>query len=208
LLVVASAALLTGCGRKASDEIDFGTLKNSVYQNNYFGLTVTFPTDWSVQDQESQRQIMAAGRAVVAGNDKNLTAAIKQASELQTVNLFAVFKFAMGSPVPFNPAILGVAERVRQLPGIQRGKDYLFHARELLKSSQLQATFPKEFYTARLGGVDFDVMDSEIAIRGMMVKEKYYAAIRKGYALAFVVSYQTDEQEALQRKVLDTITLN
>jgi hypothetical protein len=205
-LVVASAALLTGCGRKASDEIDFGTLKNSVYQNNYFGFSVTIPKDWSAQDQEAQQQIQAEGRTMVAGNDKNLNAAFQRASELQTVNLFAVFKYPRGSPVPFNPAILAIAERVRQLPGIQRGKDYLFHARELLKSSRIQVSFTKDFYTERLGGVDFDVMDAELEIRGIMVKEKYYAVIRKGYALGFVVTYQTDEQESLQHKVLETMT--
>jgi hypothetical protein len=205
LLVLASAALLTGCGRKASDEIDFGTLKNSVYQNNYFGLTVTIPTDWSVQDQASQQQIMVAGKALVAGDDKNLKAVLK-ATELQSVNLFTVFKYPLGSPVTFNPAIVAVAETVRQLPGIQRGKDYLFHARQLLQSSQVRASFPKEIYTVRLGGVDFDVMDSEFSIRGITVKEKYYATIRKGYALAFVVSYEKDEEESFQRKVLETIT--
>lgn len=41
--ILALALLFFGCGKKASDEIDFGTLNNSVYQNKYFGFSVTLP---------------------------------------------------------------------------------------------------------------------------------------------------------------------
>jgi hypothetical protein len=51
-LFFAAAILCTvGCSRKASEEIDFGTIQDSVYHNDYFGLSVTVPADWSVQDQ-------------------------------------------------------------------------------------------------------------------------------------------------------------
>jgi hypothetical protein len=206
LLLVLFAALLAGCNKKASEEIDFGTLKNSVYQNDYLGLAVTLPKDWSVQDQESKQRLTAAGSAALAGDDKHLQATLK-AGELKIVNLFMVFKFPLGTPGSFNPAIIGMAERVRRQPGIKSGKDYLFQARKTFESGQLQVSFPKEIYTARLGGVDFDVMDMEMVIRGVTVKETQYAAIRKGYALSFAITYQNADQEAFERKVLDTVTL-
>ena len=53
--------LMSGCGKKASDEIDFGTLSDSVYRNKYFGFSVTLPKDWSVQDQKAQRRLMKKG---------------------------------------------------------------------------------------------------------------------------------------------------
>lgn len=185
-LVIASATLLTGCGRNPKGEIDFGTIKNSVYQNDYLGFSIAIPTNWSVQDQEAQRRMTRRGLSAVAGDDKNLKATLK-ASELQSVNLFAVFKYPPGSPVAMNPAMMAVAENVGQLPGIQRGRDYLFHAKQLLQSGQVEVSFPNEGYTQRLGGVDFDVMDIELSVGSRTVAEKYYATIRKGYALSLVL---------------------
>jgi hypothetical protein len=203
LVIAALALLTTGCRRKASDEMDFGTVKNSVYHNNYLGLSMTLPSGWSVQDQKSQQRLINAGGALVAGDDKTLKSLLK-ASDLQNVNLFAVFKYPLGSPVTLNPSIMGVAERVRQLPGIQQGRDYLFHAKKLLEAGQLQISFPKEIYAERLGGVDFDIMEMEVSILGSTVKERYYATVRKGYALSLVVVYEEGD-EALQRKALDSI---
>jgi hypothetical protein len=203
--IIVLAVLLTGCGKKASDEIDFGAFNNSVYTNNYFGLTVTIPADWSIQDQEAQRRIMKLGGKMVAGDDKNLKSLMK-ASELKIVNLFAAFKYPAGTPVAFNPSIMALAEKVSQLPGIKRGKDYLFFARQILESGQMQVSFPKEIYTERLGGVDFDVMDLELSVRGITIKEKYYAAIIKGYALSFIVAFTNDEEESSDQKILNTVT--
>jgi hypothetical protein len=203
--IIVLAVLLIGCGKKASDEIDFGTFNNSVYTNNYFGLTVTIPADWSIQDQEAQRRLMKLGGNMLAGDDKNLKSLVK-ASELKTVNLFAAFKYPMGTPVTFNPSVMALAEKVSQLPGIKRGKDYLFFVRQTLESGQMQVSFPKDIYTERLGGVDFDVMDLELSIRGITVKQKYYMTIMKGYALGFIVSFTNDEEESSDQKILNTVT--
>ena len=203
-LVIACAVLLAGCEKKASDEIDSGTFKDSVYRNKYFGLTLTVPSEWSIQDQESRQQIMDRGVKMVGGEDKNLKAAIK-ASELQTVNLLTAFKHPVGTPVSFNPNISCVAERVRHMPGIKRGKDYLFHSRRLLESSQMDVSFPRDISAEELGGANFDVMYTEMALAGMTVRQKYYATVVKGYALAFVVSFTTEEEEAALQSILESV---
>ena len=202
--IIVLAMLFTGCGKKVSDEIDFGTFNNSVYKNNYFGLQVTIPSDWSIQDQKAQQRLMNLGEKLIAGDDKAMKTVMK-AAELQTVNLFAVYKYPLGSPVTNNPAVMAVAERVSQLPGIKRGKDYLFQARQTLESGQMQVSFPKDVYTQQLGGVDFDVMDLELYIRGVIVKEKYYAAVMKGYAVSFIVMFKGDEADPGQQKILDSV---
>jgi hypothetical protein len=198
--------LLLGCRKKASDEIDFGAFNKSTYSNKYFGLTITVPADWSVQDREAQERIKKIGREAVAGDDKNLNAVMK-ASELQTVQLFTVFQHPLGTPVTSNPAIMGLAEMVRQMPGIQRGRDYHFQVKKTLQAGQMEVSFPKDSYTERLGGVEFDVLDQELKIRGLVIKQRYYTVIKKGYALSFILSFTTDEEQAAVRKVLETVSL-
>lgn len=206
LLLTMSVALSAGCGKKASEEIDFGSVTNSVYRNEYFGLTVTLPSEWSVQDNEARQQMMQTGREVIAGDDRNLKAAVK-ASEMKTVNLFAAFKHPVGTPVPYNPAIACVAERVRQMPGIKRGKDYLFHARKLLEAGQLSVSFPSEISAESVGGRDFDVMPVDMSMAGMTIRQKYYPTILKGYALSFVLCFTTDEDESALQDILKTVSI-
>jgi hypothetical protein len=199
--------LLVGCSRKkASDEIDFGEFVNSVYTNKYFGLSVTVPSDWSIQDQEARQRLMNVGVKMVAGEDKNLKAAIK-ASEPQTVSLLAAFRHPVGSPLPFNPNIMVIGEMVRQWPGIQRGKDYHFQVKQTLQNSQMEVSFPGEDYTERVGGAEFDVLDQELKIRGLVVKQRYHTIIKKGYALSVILSFTSDQEEAALRKVLETVSL-
>ena len=203
-LLIATMAFSSGCDRKASDEIDFGTVKNSTYQNDYFGLSIQVPDDWSIQDQESQKRLMDLGGKVIAGEDKILSAVLK-ASELQTVNLLAAFKHPIGAPVPYNPSIMCIAERIRNMPGIKRGKDYHFHSKKFLQSSHLSVSFPREVFTEQLDGKDFDIMPLEMSIAGLTVQQKQYVAITKGYALVIIASYTSDEEEADLNKILQSV---
>jgi len=163
--------LCAGCGKKASDEIDYGAVKDSVYHNEYFGLNLTLPSEWSVQDQQIRQRVAATGVKMIAGDDKNFRAALK-ASEQQTVDLLMAFQHPLGSPVAYNPSITCVAERVRDMPGIVRGKDYLFHAKKLMESGQMKLQFPKDISTAKLDGVDFDVMQVLMTVGPLTVQQK------------------------------------
>jgi hypothetical protein len=211
LIPVIGLALLPLCGCDKiktaieTSEIDFGTITNSVYQNNYFGLSVTFPQDWSIQDQAEQRRLAATGGKMMYGDDQNKQAVLK-ASELRTVNMFAVFKYPVGSPVQSNPCILSMAENVSEYPGIKNGSDYLYHVKSQLTSGRMEVTFPKDIYTTQLGGKDFSVMETSITLGEKTVRQKYYVSVMKGYALAFIASYATDEDAATLQKILDSIT--
>ena len=125
---------------------------------------------------------------------------------MQSVNLVVAFEHPMGTPVPYNSSIMCVAERVSHMPGIKRGKDYHFHARKLLEAGALDVSFPQESSTAKIGGVDFDVMHIEISMGGLTIRQKQYAAIKKGYALSLIVSSVTDEQKESLQKILDSVT--
>jgi len=141
---------------------------------------------------------------MLAGEDKNLNAVIK-ASELQSINLLVVFKHPLGAPVPYNPSIVCVAERVRHMPGIKRGKDYQFHTKKLLQSSQVDVSFPKEIFTSQLDGKNFDVMPLEMSFAGQIIRQKQYVAIMKGYALIIIASYTSPEEEAELNKILQSV---
>ena len=190
---------LAACQKKASEEIDYGTVTEGVYRNIFFGLELPLPKDWSVQDQQTRREMAEAGTKLVAGDQSK---ALMRAADQQTVNLLAVFEHPYGSPVPFNPNITAVAERVRNSPGIRRGQDYLFHARKLLAGGQLKVEFPNEITTVNLGGTDFDMLELKINMQGLEVHQKMHATVIKGYALLLIASYADADQEAALQDIL------
>jgi hypothetical protein len=196
-----------GCREKASEEVDRGSFNGPMYRNNYFGMTITIPSDWSIQDSKSMENFQDLGEKVISEDDKNLKAAMA-ASELQTVRLFAAFQHPLGSPVPFNPNLMCMAERVRHMPGIKRGKDYHFHIRKLLESSKLNVKFPKEIYTETFDGIDFDVLYSETSFGTMLAKQKQYGAVTKGYVLLIVSTFANEDQETTLDEILKTLTFN
>lgn len=208
-IVVLTACFIfsIGCQEKASEEVDRGAFAGPLYRNNYFGMTITIPSDWSIQDSKSMQTLQDLGEKVIAKDDKNLKA-VMSASELKTVRLFAVFQHPLGSPVPFNPNLMCMAERVRHIPGIKRGKDYHFHTRRLLESSQMKVKFPKEIYPETFDGVEFDVLYSETSFGTILVKQKQYGAVIKGYVLLIVSTFANDDQEATLDEILKTLTFN
>jgi len=205
ILPIALIMVVAGCSEQSSDEIDFGMIRHSVYQNEYFGLSVPLPPEWIAQDQEARRKLQESGGKIVAGDDKNLQAAVK-ASEMTTVNLLAVLKHPMDTPVPFNPNLICVAERVDHIPEIKKGTDYLFQSKRLLETGQLKVSFPGEIYTESIDGREFGVMHVEIAMPGRTVSQKYLATIMKGYALTFIISFSTNEEETALHNILKTMT--
>ena len=200
VLLSLSAAM---CGKK-SNELDYGTVKNSVYTNNYFGLEVKFPEKWYLQSQAEQKKLMEEGGKFMAGDDKNIKAAIK-ASEQKTVNLFAVFNYAPGSPVPFNANMAAIAEKVDHIPGIKKGSDYLFHTKRAFAATQLKIDITKDGYSKKLGNVDFDSMATAMNLRGITVKQEYYVTIQKGYALLFIISYSNDNQRKGLHEIVNSV---
>lgn len=198
-------ALVAGCAKKASQEIDFGVVTDSVYRNQFFGMSITFPEEWWVQDAETHQETMQESGRMFAGDDPNLQAALK-ASELTTVQLFAVMEHPIGTPVPFNPNLIALAERVRNMTGIQSGKDYLYHARKLMEASQMSYIFSEELDRISLGGVEFDVLRGRLDIGPFSVHQKFYSAIMKGYALGLVVSFSTEEEEMMLNQILETLS--
>jgi hypothetical protein len=201
LLMAACILVLAACGKKAPDEIDFGVVENSVYRNDYLGFRITLPSDWSIQDRAMQKKLADAGGKLLAGDDKNLKAAVK-AAELQTVNLLAAFRHPMGAPVKFNPNVICIAERVSHLPGIKSGKDYHFHTRRVLEAGQMKISFPRDISTEILGGRSFDVMYAEISAVNLVIRQKYYASIIRDYALACAVTFLTPEDESALNAIM------
>ena len=48
-------------------------------------------------------------------------------------------------------------------------------------------------------------METELKLGEMIVRQKYYVTIKKGYAVCFVTAFSTDEEQESLHKILETV---
>lgn len=195
---------MTSCSDKKA--IDFGTFESGNYTNTFFDLMLSIPDSWHFLDLESRLEIMKRGGEIVAGENKSLKAAIK-AADLQSINLLTAYEHPPGAAVTTNPGIMLIAEKVKHAPGIKRGSDYHYHAKKLMKFSRMKVSYPKEIYEKTIDGVTFDIMETEITMGpGVVIRQRQYATIMKGYALMMALTYQDESGLHQLEKIVDTLT--
>jgi len=206
ILITVMSFVLTWSGKVLSSEIGYGEIENDIYINRYFNMSLAVPNGWAVQSKAAIKDITDRGGNLIAGDDQNLKAVLKEA-EKQTVNLFAFFKYEQGSPVDFNPSIMSVAERVSNQPGIKRGADYLFHAKKILQTGQVKYTFPNEVYTKQISGTSFDVMPAEINIGSSSIYQRFYATRIKDYVLTIILTHSSEPESNELLQVINKLKL-
>ena len=198
------SVLMIACSDKKA--VDFGTFEAGNYTNTFIDLMLSIPESWHVLDLESRLEIMKRGGEIVAGENKSLKAAIK-AADLQSINLLTAYEHPPGAAVTTNPGIMLIAEKVTHAPGIKRGSDYHYHAKKLMKFSRMKVSYPKEIYEKTIDGVTFDIMETEINMGpGVVIRQRQYAAIVKGYALMMALTYQDDSGLNQLEKIVETLT--
>lgn len=142
LLIVTILFSCSNQNKKLPDNFDFGKTENGSYKNDYFDMKVLFNPNWIVQDKQEMNNLAKIGNDLVFGDDENLKSMVK-ASQVNTAYLLAVFKHEVGAAVEYNPSFMIVAENTKNFPGIKNGEDYLFHAKNLLKQTQIPYSFEK-----------------------------------------------------------------
>ena len=184
--------LFVGCENTPDNSVDLGKYESGVYTNTYFKLKVTVPEPWYVMDDETRIEFMKKSYKVVAGKDENLNA-VFEAAELNNLNLLTASQHPPGAPVSSNPSLILIAEKVKHLPGIVRGKDYHFHTKKLMESSALKVSYPVEIYEEQIDDIPFDVLEIQIVMGTNTIRQKHYSTIMNGYALLFGLTYTDDE---------------
>lgn len=190
-----------------TEVVDVGSLSPEFeYTNKYFSIKFRKPDGWYAMDDAQRKEMMLRGAKLIAGDDKNFEAMVK-ASQFRTINLFSFFQYPIHQAKTFNPSILGIAESLTMTPGIKRGSDYLQHVKLLLQRSAIQYKIEDAITTARVGKLDFDVMNANTSVAGISVFQRYYVSIYKGHAVSFLVSYSTDEQKRLLEEHIKKIEI-
>jgi hypothetical protein len=178
---------------------DPGQVTGSSYTNNFFGFRLTIPFGWRVQEQDVKDMLQKTGRDLIKTDNPQANARL-DSSISNTVNMLTVFKYAVGASPEFNASLICGAEWLPN-PSMSAGQ-YMMSARGVLERSQQGQYSFKPLTRETVGGTEFTVMEVELP---SSIRQKYYAAIKKDYALFFVLTYASDEDEAVLRQALRSV---
>lgn len=178
--------------------LDYGRVNGSSYANDFFGFRLTIPFGWRVQGKEVKDLLSEKGRESLKTGNQQTNSQI-DTSVNNTVNLLTLFKYEVGTSTDFNASLICGAE---WLPRAMTASQYLSNAKRVLEMSQQQGQyFYKPFTTETVGGEGFAVME----VGTSSISQKYYVSIKKGYALFFILTYASDEDEAILRQALRSV---
>jgi hypothetical protein len=209
IIYLFSVTVLLSCSEqnnKLPNNFDFGKTENGSYKNDYFDMEVLFNPNWIVQDKQEMNNAAERGSDLITSDNENLKSILK-ASQVNTAYLLHIFKHEVGAAVEFNPSFMIVAENTKNFPGIKNGKDYLFHAKQFLKQTQIPYSFEKEVFEKKIGDSLFHVMEARLDYMGKIVIQEYISTVNKGFTLSFIIIYSTEEEKKELYEVINNIKI-
>lgn len=173
-----AALFFSGC-RPGVSRPDSGVVEQGRYKNAYFHFTLQAPQGWEIQRSPPEVDLFLKYYLTLL--------AIKDGEDARRVHYLA----RMSSlPAPLmgtkDAVVTAAAAFIADKPGFDRARAVGL-ARQLLSSAKVPMKLEREFHAVRIGGLDFDAAQFEIALEKERFHEAVYVTIRHGHALVFGV---------------------
>lgn len=188
--------------KQVEKEIGHGVLASTTYTNDYFNLKIEFPKSWHIASKAEKKELNNAGKNMMKASARNSPA--MDASLARTLNLATAFKHPPGTPnVGYNSNFAILAERVKHLPGIKTGADYLHHAKKTMQTQmRLRTSFQPIETGSKIGSLSADCLPVEISIGPSKVQQRIYATRVKDYVLVVILNYESPSDREILMNLL------
>jgi hypothetical protein len=181
---------------------DAGEVAGRIYTNKFFGLRLSYPEGWFVLSDVGKEAIKERAPEIVKPGQPRRD--IERALE-RTYNLFSVAQYFTAPPGETSASMLCVAEAlpVTNLTPLQFAR----YARDyVIPQMNLKIEVLGEPEAERVGGEEFAVLRLRIESPLGPVTQEHHVTIRRGYAVAFTLTYTTAGQRAKLGEVLDSVS--
>lgn len=182
-----------------------GRVVGQTYTNDFFRLTLTFPTDWFVLNQTGIAEISEAGKRALSDKtqeDQRYKAEVERAIDQRVYNLLAVRQYLSPPPGQVNASILLVAELlpVNNVTPMQ----FLKTVKEsVMPRMNVRMDVTKDLTPEQLAGRHAAMIGLERTTPGgITIKQEHHVVIVKDYAIAIVLTYGSEEQREILRAAL------
>lgn len=211
LMLLMLLGLLTGCApspeQQFGDAVDrlYGTVQNGQYSNDAYGITLTLPKDWSVQEDTMKVQVAAAGKGL---REEDLEARLGALEEIQMLNLLQAFRTPPEQTQDFNPSLVMMAERVEKTMGADA---YLEASRAVMTQRQLPMGFEQQLDAplkpVTIGGKEAQLLETVIDTSLFQIHQDYYAVPVQDRMVGLMLTWKTAEERDMLVEALGTLKI-
>jgi hypothetical protein len=184
-----------------AEQLDIGEIRNSVYENKYFGFKLQVPVKWQVLNKSVSSQLYEKAKDNIVKKDNNLKSAVDSYNKPQIL-LWAV-KYPLGTEPSPNISITAV--ELDSKYGIFRGKQLFEEIVKLLGNTGLNYEVIKENDEENIGGIKFDTIEINVKSDNQIIKNKYSVAILRGHALMINSAYSSEDDFRQIDSILQSI---
>ena len=176
-LAAALACALAGCSASSPGPVlDPGAVRDGVYHNDYFRLSLPIPFGWTVEKNPRGDWFLDNYLNLLAAGDQEMTDP-KTLPKRKHVLLRA---FSNQTFIEIGASEVGLQ------PKLNLGSDCLKRVPAILDAGGRPYRITKPVHPALIGGLKFDGMAFTTTLADGEMHEHVYAIVRWGYALVFV----------------------
>jgi len=192
---------MMGCSALNSGKtLDQGTMEGNVYKNEYFGMSVIVPEEWTIASEEEIEELTKSGNEMIAGDDESKKKMLEKA-ELRTVYLLSATSEEQGIA-----SFMAMAEKLSFLQNVKDGKAYLEAVKENLITLIEEIPYEfKDIYTVEIGGKEFYALETTIDGGIIKLQQTYYARVENKYALAFITTSMNEANDEAMQGIIDSV---
>lgn len=196
----AAAALVLALAACSPSEpkVDAGAMRDGVYHNDYFRLTLPIPANWTVEKDPSGDWTLDNLLSLLAASDSSIT----DSKEIPRRKRFLLQATSNMTFVAMGTAEMGAHTDIRI------GSHCLKRVVPLLTAGKRPFRVTDEPRRLEIGGFQFDTMAFRMRLSDGEIHQRVYAVVRWGYALVVVAGSSSPEglkrAEAVVEKVLYT----
>ena len=175
-----------------------GKVEDHTYVNSFFGLEVTLPEDWHIQDKQHAEALQQEAKDQL-DSIQNLEAASEN-----IINLVSAFQNPIDDTLAFNPSFVGMAEKLPTKADMTE-RVYLMLTQKQLSQTGMYSEINNNVSITSLDEKSFYKLSARLGEDSTSVTQDFYVKMERGYALIFITSYQNETQKKSLEEILESI---
>jgi hypothetical protein len=172
---------------------DHGKLIDNIYTQDFFGIQVSIPHQWRVQNEDQLKALTDSSSSIIAQSNPDTRLADPDQDNI--IQLLTVVGNPANDSTTFNPSFVLLAEKLPEKASDMDEKVYLMLTIQQLKKTGLYQGIDSRAKKVTVGGKEFFSISATTAWGETVVEQDFYVRNTRGYALVMITSYASAQQQ-------------